>query len=745
MKRTKTKLVSSIVTLLICFAMLVGSTFAWFTDSASTGVNTIQAGNLDIELKYYDGGSWEDVNSNTKLFDDNALWEPGHTEVAYLHIKNAGSLDLKYKMNVNVPSEKGSINQKGDAFKLSDYLVFKVIDMTSGSRTFTGREAARDAAGIEKGLSSWTKAGNLYADPIPTTAPNGVNEEYVALVIYMPETVGNEANHKTGVAAPKIELGVNIVATQLNSESDSFGNDYDANADGNPDNGAAWTMAAFRAVADVPSTVTSSGMTIAKYENNVEVEEKLLARITIPAETAASVNLTETDKVEWSVVPAEVPDSVTVGTDEVAFNYDIKLMKVAIDNTETVIASVNNPVTVKLNVGKGLSGVKIYHSSTDGSGNTTTIVSGLSYDSSTGIVTFTATSFSDYTVVYSAKAGTAHYTLAEFNALTEIPDGVKVAYVNLNGASLEGGLTIGNANIADHYAYTDWNSDVAPAGYPKKVGTDKRASDGATRYIYSTGKSAADIILIGSVTGAKDTGGFNAGSITLKVPDAANVIFEKVNFGAGQMAMSMWTEPNVASMTVPHRVTSVTFDSCTFNGNWIQNGAFGADEMIVKNCTFNKYENTAGINSDGFDNKNNSNPIWIQNLGQCNVTIEGCTINAVRPIKLWEGTASGSVTIKNNTFNMSNFADATGTDAYKNVAVMFCGTTEQVKLDNVEITGNTVTGSATGFVSFYNNSTQYPSMAAGATFKLSGNTLNGAKESVIWKTDTEWKPSYVNQ
>ena len=52
MKRTKTKLVSSIVTLLICFAMLIGSTFAWFTDSASTGVNKIQAGNLDLVVEH---------------------------------------------------------------------------------------------------------------------------------------------------------------------------------------------------------------------------------------------------------------------------------------------------------------------------------------------------------------------------------------------------------------------------------------------------------------------------------------------------------------------------------------------------------------------------------------------------------------------------------------------------------------------------------------------------------------------
>ena len=354
--------------------------------------------------------------------------------------------------------------------------------------------------------------------------------------------------------------------------------------------------------------------------------------------------------------------------------------------------------------------------------------------------------FDSFDNQYDVKAGedTAYYTLADFNALTEIPDGVKTVYVDLGGKSLQNGLTIGNANIADHYAYTDWNSDVAPAGYPTKVGTDKRASDGATRYIYSTGKPSVNVILTGSVLGASDTGNFNAGAITLQVPDAANVVFDKVTFGAGQMAMSMWTEPSVQSMTVPHRIASVTFNGCTFNGNWIQNGAFGADEMVVKNCTFNKYENTAGINSDGFNNKNNSNPIWIQNMGQCNVTIEGCTVNAVRPIKLWEGTASGTVTIKSNIFNMSK-CSIDSDNTHKNIAVMFCGTKEQVKLGNVEITGNTVTGDATGFICFYDKVDHYPTMADSATFKLSGNTLNGVKESVLWKTDTVWTPDYVNQ
>ena len=356
--------------------------------------------------------------------------------------------------------------------------------------------------------------------------------------------------------------------------------------------------------------------------------------------------------------------------------------------------------------------------------------------------------FDSFNNTYDEDAGkdTAYYTLTDFNALTEIPEGVKTVYVDLGGKSLQNGLTIGNADIADHYHYGEWNSDVAPEGYPHKTSIDNITThDGdKVRYIYSTGKPSVNVILTGSVLGASDTGDFNAGAITLQVPDAANVVFDKVTFGAGQMAMSMWTEPSVQSMTVPHRIASVTFNGCTFNGNWIQNGAFGADEMVVKNCTFNKYENTAGINSDGFNNKNNSNPIWIQNMGQCNVTIEGCTINAVRPIKLWEGTASGTVTIKSNIFNMSK-CSIDSDNTHKNIAVMFCGTTEQVKLGNVEITGNTVTGNATGFICFYDKVDHYPTMADSATFKLSGNTLNGVKESVLWKTATEWKPTYVTE
>ena len=51
-KNTKRALVSSALAMLVCVALLIGTTFAWFTDTASTGVNKIQSGSLDVELEY---------------------------------------------------------------------------------------------------------------------------------------------------------------------------------------------------------------------------------------------------------------------------------------------------------------------------------------------------------------------------------------------------------------------------------------------------------------------------------------------------------------------------------------------------------------------------------------------------------------------------------------------------------------------------------------------------------------------
>ena len=320
------------------------------------------------------------------------------------------------------------------------------------------------------------------------------------------------------------------------------------------------------------------------------------------------------------------------------------------------------------------------------------------------------------------------YTLDEFNALAESISGT--VYIDLTGKSLQDGLTIGNDTIADHYQYTNWNDNTAPEGYTHNTGrTNTRESDSAVRYLYSTGKPAVNVILTGSVTGAADTGGFNAGTITLKVPDAAKVTFSKVAFGAGQMAMGVWTE-SFQSTVVNHRVVSITFDGCTFKGNWIQNGRVEADKLTFTGCTFEKYENTKDVNT--------SSPIWIQGIGNCDVLIEGCTFNAVRPIKLWENDATGATVIKGNTFNMSK-ATGDSDDTHKNIGIMFC----KCNPDSVEVTGNTVTGDASGLMCVYSEDYQ-PTMKEGETINVSDNTLpSGVNESVMWKSAEKFEPDYI--
>lgn len=336
------------------------------------------------------------------------------------------------------------------------------------------------------------------------------------------------------------------------------------------------------------------------------------------------------------------------------------------------------------------------------------------------------------TIVF--KGTTAHYTLESFNALTEVPSNIETVYVTLNNVSVQDGIVIGNANLSDHYMYSEWNDNTAPAGYTYNTGrTNTRTSDGAVRYLYSTGKRGYNIIVNGSVEGAADTGtilGSQVGAITFKVPDNCTATFEDVTFGEGQYTFWVANE-SFQSTVVGHTMKAMTFEGCTFNGNWLQNGNIKVETLTIEGSTFNKYDNTIS--------KNNSNPIWVQNIGSCNVVFKNNTVYANRPIKMAEGVAYGEFTFEGNEFHMGNFDDATGSDVYKNVAIMFC----QSELGNVLIANNTVNAEATALVAFYDSTSNYPTMKDGATFKMENNNTNGTKLSVLWKTQTSWVPSYV--
>ena len=194
-KSTKRALLGSVMAMVLCLAMLVGATFAWFTDTASTGVNKIQAGNLDIEIqdetgKAIDTLAWA-TKDGTAFAEDGKtpLWEPGCTyTLTPFQIVNKGNLTLKYKIVVT--------GLEGDTGLL------KVIKFTykTGEETF-----------------DMNTEGHLTA--------NGGASKVITVSAHMDEAAGNEYMDKTleGVK-------FTVYATQDTVESDSFNNTYDANA-----------------------------------------------------------------------------------------------------------------------------------------------------------------------------------------------------------------------------------------------------------------------------------------------------------------------------------------------------------------------------------------------------------------------------------------------------------------------------------------------------------------------------------
>ena len=188
-KSTKRALLGSVMAMVLCLAMLVGATFAWFTDTASTGVKKIQAGNLDVQLVDENGNSLEGKTLEFKKAANAAegeavLWEPGCTyELPAVYVKNNGKLALKYKVAITGINGSAKLNE--------------VIDWT-----------INDA--------------DLSADH---SLSAGATSEALTIKGHMKESAGNEYMNESidGIA-------ITVYATQDTVESDSFTNQYDKNA-----------------------------------------------------------------------------------------------------------------------------------------------------------------------------------------------------------------------------------------------------------------------------------------------------------------------------------------------------------------------------------------------------------------------------------------------------------------------------------------------------------------------------------
>ena len=205
-KSTKRALLTSALALLMCVAMLIGTTFAWFTDTASTGVNKIVSGNLKVDIIGANSDSHIEKLNFTKAATTDAeagaeiLWEPGCRYLTEgFRIANKGNLALKWKAQVN----KGTTVANEGNFDLLDVIDFYLVTK------------AADGTETETALDEFT--GNLKK-----TETSDVY--YIKGV--MQTTAGNDYQGLTLDG-----ISITVVATQDTVENDSFNNQYDKDAE----------------------------------------------------------------------------------------------------------------------------------------------------------------------------------------------------------------------------------------------------------------------------------------------------------------------------------------------------------------------------------------------------------------------------------------------------------------------------------------------------------------------------------
>lgn len=389
-KSTKRAFLGALLSIVLCLAMLIGATFAWFTDTKSTSVNKIEAGNLKVELQMKENGKWVDAKGKMLNWlksadaqpNEATLFEPGCTyTLPEIRVVNNGNLALKYEIRIT--------GVQGNAKLL------KALEFSVNGTAFS------DAPG------SYT--GTLAAKTGTTPTPS----DPLTLSAHMKEDAGNEYQGLTleGIA-------VTVYATQAPSEYDSFDNQYDA--------------AAFDALADLYPVSASEPVN----DSGDTVITKDTVTVTVPKaaveEQASAITVTVEKKAEVD------PNFVLSDSLNKLHQFDVKVTGIAAANTE--------PITVKLFIGKGYvfegNQVAIQHLKAD---QTVEKLTGTYSDD--GYVTFTTTSFSPFAVevpdmdaVIPAGLDTTYYATM-VNAIAAVPEkGETATTVTLLRDAVGGGL-----------------------------------------------------------------------------------------------------------------------------------------------------------------------------------------------------------------------------------------------------------------------------------------------------------------
>ena len=382
MKETKRSFLTSCVSLILCFVMLLGTTFAWFTDEVTSANNVIQAGELDIELHWSkDNVLWHNAETNNNPIFNYDKWEPGYTEVRYLKVRNEGNLSFKYQMSINPVGLVGTLAEVIDV----NY------DIVTGNDNFTAPTKDNKQGSLKKvgTLDDLLDANGIVAGgvllPKGETKEGYYTEEIIICVsFHMDEYAGNEyQNLSIGDG-----FGIKLVATQFDYENDSFDNSYDDKAE--------WPELPVENSASAKVTTDTNGI-LTESVTMTSADGKISA--TLPAGTkmeqgvtTATLNVAELDESEANF---------TLGDNESTRSIDVHISGVAEDNEAVMAISIKELLPKALNMGN----YRFYHVE---DGNTvlmtllengnTPVHNNYKYDPATGDVVLYLNSFSEVAV-----------------------------------------------------------------------------------------------------------------------------------------------------------------------------------------------------------------------------------------------------------------------------------------------------------------------------------------------------------
>ena len=330
MNPTKKSFLTSVIALVLCLTMFLGTTFAWFTDVVTSNGNIIQTGSLKIDLELLDKetGKWNSIKDSQSPLFDYEKWEPGYVDVKVLKVENEGNLSLKWKA-MFVSDEQLSA--------LADVIDVYVLPWGVGNGEGVGYPADRK-------LDGYTKVGTLkdFVNTIESTTYGtlkGGEAAYLGIALKMQDEAGNDYQ--------QLSLGkfnIQIVATQAVGESDSFGNDYDADAQW-PELESGYAASA---------SISSSNLMLGALTSDITIGGANGVGATVPADVKIAEGATSLD---LTMKKVDTDGNLGLGEGDNATSFDVHIAGIAADNTKPMTVNLG-PV---LQPGLDVTELKLYH------------------------------------------------------------------------------------------------------------------------------------------------------------------------------------------------------------------------------------------------------------------------------------------------------------------------------------------------------------------------------------------------